>query len=45
MLQVQRELRTVGQILLTEVSRLVNAEQGTIYHFVSSEGQSALTLL
>ena len=45
MLQGQRELRTVGQILLTELAPLVNAQQGTIYHFVSSEGQSALTLL
>ncbi len=32
MLQGQRELSTVGQLLLTELAPLVNAQQGTIYH-------------
>ena len=32
MLQGQRELSTVGQLLLTELAPLVNAHQGTIYH-------------
>ena len=32
MLQGQRELNTVGQMLLTELAPLVNAQQGTIYH-------------
>ena len=32
MLQGQRELITVGQMLLTELAPLVNAQQGTIYH-------------
>jgi CheY-like chemotaxis protein/signal transduction histidine kinase/HAMP domain-containing protein len=45
MLQGQRELRTVGQMLLTEVAPLVNAHQGTIYHLTNSDGQTALTLL
>ena len=31
MLQGQRELRTVGQMLLSEVAPLVNAHQGAIY--------------
>jgi HAMP domain-containing protein/signal transduction histidine kinase/CheY-like chemotaxis protein len=45
MLQGQRELRTVGQMLLTEVAPLVNAHQGTIYLLTNSNGQAALTLL
>ncbi|MEO8307521.1 MAG: HAMP domain-containing protein [Pseudomonadota bacterium] len=32
MLQGQRELNTVGKMLLTELAPLVNAQQGTIYH-------------
>ncbi len=32
MLQGQRELSTVGKMLLTELAPLVNAQQGTIYH-------------
>ncbi|MDB5384675.1 MAG: putative histidine kinase, atypical hybrid, partial [Planctomycetaceae bacterium] len=35
MLQGQRELNTVGQMLLTELAPLVNAHQGTIYHLAS----------
>jgi HAMP domain-containing protein/signal transduction histidine kinase/DNA-binding response OmpR family regulator len=45
MLQGQRELRTVGQMLLTEVAPLVNAHQGTIYLLTNSDGQTELTLL
>jgi signal transduction histidine kinase/CheY-like chemotaxis protein len=45
MLQGQRELRTVGQMLLTELAPLVNAHQGTIYHLTSNEGDSVLKLL
>ncbi|MCG2593117.1 HAMP domain-containing protein [Ramlibacter sp. XY19] len=37
MLQGQRELRTVGKMLLSELAPLVNAHQGTIYHCGSSE--------
>jgi HAMP domain-containing protein/CheY-like chemotaxis protein/signal transduction histidine kinase len=32
MLQGQRDLETVGQMLLSELSPLVNAQQGTVYH-------------
>ncbi len=37
MLQGQRELNTVGEMLLTELAVLVNAHQGTIYHLAGSE--------
>jgi HAMP domain-containing protein/CheY-like chemotaxis protein/signal transduction histidine kinase len=36
MLQGQRELRTVSQMLLTELAPLVQAQQGTIYHLAGS---------
>ena len=36
MLQGQRELNTVGQMLLTELAPLVNAHQGTIYHLAGA---------
>src|SRR5206468_1145747 len=45
MLQGQRELNTVGQMLLTELAPLVNAYQGTIYHLAGTTGDSVLTLL
>src|SRR5450432_345405 len=45
MLQGQRELRTVGQMLLSEVAPLVNAHQGAIYHLTSSERAPELNLL
>jgi HAMP domain-containing protein/CheY-like chemotaxis protein/signal transduction histidine kinase len=45
MLQGQRELNTVGQLLLTELAPLVNAHQGTIYHLAGSEGDAELELL
>jgi HAMP domain-containing protein/signal transduction histidine kinase/DNA-binding response OmpR family regulator len=45
MLQGQRELNTVGQILLSELASLVNAHQGTIYHVAEVEGEHELRLL
>ena len=41
MLQGQRELSTVGQLLLTELAPLVNAHQGTIYHLAGQRRRSA----
>src|SRR5271166_2093135 len=46
MVQGQRDLATVGQMLLTELAPLVNAHQGAIYHLTSKdEGQPTLRLL
>src|SRR6185369_12745887 len=45
MLQGQRELNTVGRMLLTELAPLVNAHQGTIYHLTGATGDSTLKLL
>ena len=45
MLQGQRELSTVGKLLLTELAPLVNAHQGTIYHLVGSASGGELSLL
>ena len=45
MLQGQRELNTVGQLLLTELAPLVNAHQGTIYHLVAGDAEGELSLL
>jgi signal transduction histidine kinase/DNA-binding response OmpR family regulator/HAMP domain-containing protein len=45
MLQGQRELDTVGQMLLTELAPLVNAYQGTIYHLTGITEGSTLKLL
>jgi HAMP domain-containing protein/signal transduction histidine kinase/CheY-like chemotaxis protein len=45
MLQGQRELSTVGQMLLSELSPLVKAYQGTIYHLGSSGQRRELKLL
>ena len=45
MLQGQRELNTVGQMLLSELTQLVNAHQGTIYHVAEIEGERELRLL
>jgi len=45
MLQGQRELSTVGQILLSELSPLVQAYQGTIYHLDGDEENTPLKLL
>jgi HAMP domain-containing protein/CheY-like chemotaxis protein/signal transduction histidine kinase len=45
MLQGQRELSTVGQILLSELGPLVQAYQGTIYHLDSGQENTKLKLL
>ncbi|MDB5264426.1 MAG: putative histidine kinase, atypical hybrid, partial [Adhaeribacter sp.] len=46
MLQGQRELSTVGKLLLSELAVLVNAHQGTVYHFRNAEtGNGRLELL
>jgi HAMP domain-containing protein/signal transduction histidine kinase/CheY-like chemotaxis protein len=45
MLQGQRELSTVGRILLNELAPLVQAQQGTIYHLTGTEEDSRLRLL
>ncbi|MBA3773651.1 MAG: HAMP domain-containing protein [Ramlibacter sp.] len=47
MLQGQRELSTVGKMLLSELAPLVNAHQGTVYHYNSSadDDSAGLTLL
>ncbi len=45
MLQGQRELNTVGQMLLSELTPLVKAYQGTIYHLGGTDGDSRLKLL
>jgi CheY-like chemotaxis protein/signal transduction histidine kinase/HAMP domain-containing protein len=44
MLQGQRDLATVGRLLLSELTPLVNAHQGVIYQIESEEAQE-LTLL
>jgi HAMP domain-containing protein/CheY-like chemotaxis protein/signal transduction histidine kinase len=43
MLQGQRDLNAVGRLLLSELSPLVNAHQGVIYH--AEEGATSLRLL
>jgi HAMP domain-containing protein/CheY-like chemotaxis protein/signal transduction histidine kinase len=45
MLQGQRDLTTVGRLLLSELTPLVNAHQGVIYQVEGEEKQSALNLL
>ena len=45
MLQGQRELNTVSQILLSELSPLIKAYQGTIYHLSGGDGGGELRLL
>ncbi|WP_457445952.1 HAMP domain-containing protein [Roseateles sp. P5_E4] len=40
MLQGQRELQTVSQMLLTELAPLVQAHQGTIYHVAGAEADN-----
>jgi CheY-like chemotaxis protein len=45
MLQGERELSTVGKMLLTELASLVNAHQGTIYHLDGNNEDSELKLL
>ncbi|HUI15849.1 MAG TPA: HAMP domain-containing protein [Xanthobacteraceae bacterium] len=45
MLQGQRDLTTVGRLLLSELTPLVNAHQGVIYQMEDEEKQSRLKLL
>jgi CheY-like chemotaxis protein/signal transduction histidine kinase/HAMP domain-containing protein len=45
MLQGQRDLATVGRLLLSELTPLVNAHQGVIYQMHGEEEHSALKLL
>ena len=45
MLQGERELHTVGDMLLSELAPLVGAQQGTIYHLASIDHGSELRLL
>src|SRR4029079_13997260 len=45
MLQGQRDLATVGRLLLSELTPLVNAQQGVIYQMEESDGGPRLKLL
>jgi HAMP domain-containing protein/CheY-like chemotaxis protein/signal transduction histidine kinase len=45
MLQGQRDLGSVGRLLLSELAPLVDAHQGVIYQVVSDEGETGLRLL
>jgi HAMP domain-containing protein/signal transduction histidine kinase/CheY-like chemotaxis protein len=45
MLQGQRDLNTVGKMLLSELAPLVNAHQGSIYHNNLSENAGELVVL
>ncbi|MHB8951687.1 MAG: response regulator [Pirellulaceae bacterium] len=45
MLQGQRDLFTVGQMLLSELAPLVNAQQGAIYQVEGGENKPSLRLL
>src|SRR5690349_10315699 len=45
MLQGQRDLFTVGKMLLSELAPLVNAQHGTIYQMESSHSEMPLKLL
>ena len=45
MLRGQRELGTVGQMLLTELAPLAHAHQGAIYHLTYNDGESVPKLL
>ncbi len=45
MLQGQRDLTTVGRLLLSELTPLVNAHQGVIYQMEGEEKHSSLKLL
>jgi len=44
MLQGQRDLVTVGKLLLSEIAPLVNARQGTVYQMLSDAPDSSPTL-
>jgi HAMP domain-containing protein/CheY-like chemotaxis protein/signal transduction histidine kinase len=43
MLQGQRELNTVGRMLLSELAPLVHAHQGTVYHVTSDTDMALLS--
>ena len=45
MLQGQRELNTVGKLLLSELALLVHAHQGTVYHCSGTVSDGEMTLL
>jgi len=45
MLEGQRDLRTVGQMLLSELAPLVSAQYGAIYQMDSGNGDSHLKML
>jgi CheY-like chemotaxis protein/signal transduction histidine kinase/HAMP domain-containing protein len=45
MLQGQRDLGSVGRLLLSELAPLVDAHQGVIYQSVTEEGEAELRLL
>ena len=45
MLQGQRDLSSVGRLLLSELAPLVDAHQGVIYQVVNDEGEASLRLL
>ena len=45
MLQGQRELNTVGKILLSELAPLVHAHQGTVYHCGNTDDARNMKLL
>jgi HAMP domain-containing protein/signal transduction histidine kinase/CheY-like chemotaxis protein len=45
MLQGQRELSTVGKLLLSELAPLVHAHQGSVYHKRQTDDGAALVLL
>jgi CheY-like chemotaxis protein/signal transduction histidine kinase/HAMP domain-containing protein len=45
MLQGQRDLSTVGRLLLSELTPLVNAQQGVIYQMETEEEEPSLHLL
>src|SRR6058998_1993079 len=45
LLQGQRDLAAVGHLLLSELAKLVDAQQGVVYHMRTSEGVSSLHLV
>jgi len=45
MLQGQRDLNSVGRLLLSELAPLVDAQQGVIYQVTSDDGEQSLRLL
>src|SRR5204863_10181266 len=45
LLQGQRDLAAVGHLLLSELSKLVDAQQGVVYHMRTSDAVSSLHLV